>query len=95
MLFHLCFIVGISTMKKTTKDCYNMYIDDPKNWLTQDLKKIDQIRMVPVYYIIMPSSCQFGLPDTSKPSQCDQIPPRGTIIDPNASNRIQLAYAHG
>ncbi|CAF4287414.1 unnamed protein product, partial [Adineta steineri] len=48
---------GVSTLKKTTKDCLDTYRQDTKNTKTK-------ILIVPVYYIIMPSLCEFGLPDT-------------------------------
>jgi len=81
-------------MKKTTKDCYDLYESDPANSFTKDGRKISKILTVPVYYIIMPSSCQFGSPDTNKTSVCGEIKFQGTIIDPNVPNRIQLAYAY-
>ncbi len=82
-------------MKKTTKDCYDLYINDPKNDFTKDGRRICKILVVPVYYIIAPCSCQFGPPDTNKPTQCNQISLTGTIIDPNNPHKIQLAYANG
>ncbi len=82
-------------MKKTTKDCYESYISDPKNAFTKDGGRIAKILSVPVYYIVMPFSCQFGPPDTEGSSECDEITLKGTIIDRNAPNRIQLAYAKG
>jgi hypothetical protein len=78
-------------MKKTTKDCYDLYINDPENGFNEDGRKISKILVVPVYYIIMPSSCQFGLSDINQPSECNEIILKGTIIDPNIPNRIRLA----
>ncbi len=81
-------------MKKTTKDCYDLYISDPTNGFTENGRKISKTLMIPVYYIIMPSSCQFGPSDINETSQCDEIILKGTIIDPNIPTRIRLAYAH-
>ena len=81
-------------MKKTTKDCYDLYMSDPKNAFTKDGRRISRILMVPVYYIILPSSCEFGPPDTSEPSECDEVILKGTIMDPNVYDRIQVGYAH-
>ncbi len=88
-------IVGISTMRETTTDCYNSYIKDSRNTYTKNGKKIAKFRLVPVYYILALSSCNFGPPDTGKTSQCDEIYLRGTITDPDEPDRINLAYANG
>ena len=36
-------------MKKTTKDCYDLYINDPKNDFTKDGRRISRTLVVPVY----------------------------------------------
>ncbi|CAF0831061.1 unnamed protein product [Adineta steineri] len=79
---------GVSTLKKTTKDCLDAYRQDSKNTKTK-------ILLVPVYYIIMPSLCEFGLPDTVIPIESDEIILRGTIKDPDEPNRIRLAFVNG
>jgi hypothetical protein len=80
-------------MIKTTKDCYDLYINDPKNRLTEDGRRIAKLLVVPVYYIIMPSSCNYGPPDTNKWSECGGTSLKGIIVDPDVPDRIQLAYA--
>ncbi len=82
-------------MKKTTKDCYDLYISDPRNLSTEQGQRIAHIRVVPTYYILALSSCNFGPPDTNKTSQCEVATLRGTITDPDEPNRIHLAYAYG
>jgi hypothetical protein len=84
-------------MNKTTKDCYDSYIADPMNAFTKqdERKRIAQVRVVPTYYILALSSCNFGPPDTNKMSQCDETTLRGIITDPDEPNRIHLAYANG
>jgi len=82
-------------MKKTTKDCYDSYIADSKNASTKQEERIAQVRVVPTYYILALSSCNFGPPDTNKMSQCDETTLRGIITDPDEPDRIHLAYAKG
>lgn len=94
MTYYFILILGISTMKKTTDECYIMYKNDPANAQTKDGRQITEIRTAPVYYIIMPASCNFGPPGTNKVSELDLPHLPGTIEDPNVPDRIQLAYAH-
>jgi len=77
-------------MKKTTKDCYDMYINDSKNHFNEKGEKISQILISPYYYIILPSSCQF---EPLNINQYDQTIIKGTIIDPVKPHQIRLAYA--
>lgn len=80
-------------MKKTTKDCYDMYINDPKNYFTEDGREISQILLAPVYYIMIPSSCQF---EPINRNQSDgQTIVKGTIFDPDQPHKIRLAYVNG
>jgi hypothetical protein len=81
-------------MKKTTKDCYDLYRSDHKNAFTKDGQRITKVLVVPVYYILMPSSCQFGPSDIDECCEPDPTILQGTIIDPNIRNRIRLAYAN-
>ena len=73
--------LGISTMRATSKECCNLYQQDPSM----------EIRLVPKYYLLLPSSCQFGPNDSNPLCQCepDQLP--GTIYDPHEPNGIKLA----
>lgn len=77
-------------MKKTTKDCYDMYIKDPKNHFTDDGQKISKILIVPIYFLIIPCSCQF---QPSNINELDETIVKGTIIDPDEPHKIRLAYA--
>jgi hypothetical protein len=81
-------------MKKTTKDSYDLYRSDHKNAFTEDGQRITKVLMVPVYYILMPSSCQFGPSDINECCEPDPLILQGAIIDPIQPNRIRLAYAN-
>jgi len=89
-LTYCYFVLGVST----TKDCYDSYISDSENAVTEDRRQFDKILIVPVYYIIMSSSCQFGPSDINESSEYDKIILKGTIIDLNIANRIRLASVH-
>ena len=88
---YLCMLIittrclGISTMRATSKECCNLYHRDPSM----------RIRVVPRYYLLLPSSCQFGTDDSNPLCQCepDQLP--GTIHDPYEPSRIKLAKING
>ena len=79
-------------MKKTSRDCYNLYKNDPK---IKNNKKIKKIKMIPEYFLIMPSSCDFGPPCTTNPKESDEILPEGIIKDRNNETKIRLAWTNG
>ncbi|CAF0970593.1 unnamed protein product [Adineta ricciae] len=83
---------GVNTMKKTSRDCYNLYRNDPK---IKNSKTIKKIKMIPEYFLIMPSSCDFGSPCTADPKESDEIPPEGIIKDRNDEKKIRLAWVNG
>ena len=82
----------MSTLKKTNKDCYQSYTSDPENYITSDGKRIDQILLIPVYFLLCPLSCQFGPSDLNENCQENSTILQGTIIDPFQRDRIRLAY---
>ena len=68
---------GINTLIKTAQDCYDAYVEslsDPRN----KEKKVSQVRIAPVYYILAPSSCDFGPPDTGETDLSDGGQLQGT-----------------
>ncbi|UJR38541.1 hypothetical protein I4U23_031208 [Adineta vaga] len=81
-------------MKKTSKDCYYIYKNQSEKIKRKSDKTIKEIRMIPVYFLILPSSCDFGPPDTIIPNESDQIILQGTIKDRNDHEKIQLAWAN-
>ncbi|CAF2140521.1 unnamed protein product [Rotaria magnacalcarata] len=87
---------GVHTIKKTTKDCFDKYIEYVNNMNTQEENKNIEIRLVPVYYLIALTSCNFGPPDTSNSIvYTETIPLQGTIIDPHDPTSIHLATVAG
>ena len=85
---------GINTLIKTAQDCYDTYVEslsDPRNGET----KVSQVRIAPVYYILAPSSCDFGPPDTGETDLSDGGQLKGLIVDPDVPGRIRLARTHG
>ncbi|CAF0778447.1 unnamed protein product [Didymodactylos carnosus] len=80
--------------KKTQHDCYKQFISDPNNLVTKCGKQISKVLYSPVYYIIAPSSCYCGEPDSVKLKEEDKDNVKGIINDPDKPGRIQLAYAN-
>lgn len=87
-------VLGVSTMKKTSKDSFESYVKDEQNHLTSNGKRIREMKLIPVYYIFLPLSCQFGPSDIDEICESDQLILRGTIIDPFVPHRIRLARVH-
>ncbi|CAF0930500.1 unnamed protein product [Rotaria sordida] len=85
----------VNTMKKTTKDCYDTYEAHFKSVNLEEDKKNAEIRLVPVYYLLAPTSCNFGPPDTGTSIVHNETTLRGTIIDPDNPKSIHLATING
>ena len=88
-------VLGVGTMKKTTKDCFQSYIKDEQNHFDSTGQRIHQIKLIPVYYLFLPLSCQFGPSDINENCEPDRMILRGTIIDPFVQDRIRLARVRG
>lgn len=78
-------------MKKTTKECYEKYMEYFKHVHSEEEQRNFEVRMAPVYYIIAPTSCNFGPPDTSTSVDTDPKNLQGIIIDPDNPKNLYLA----